>query len=75
MPPGINSNMFNEEAEEVPNDQMAVNNLSQDQLEYDYDNSTSQVIPKPEVSLFRIISNRYLHVRREKRIGRTKSKR
>lgn len=59
-----------EEKEDTTDSNMA---LSDSEMEYDYDNSTSQVIPKPEVSLWRIISNRYLHVRREKRIGRTKS--
>ncbi|MBT7609468.1 MAG: hypothetical protein HN576_06915, partial [Bacteriovoracaceae bacterium] len=64
IPKGIRfDNGEDDPADEV----LAMNSLKNTQMEYDYEHS--QIISKPEVNIFTIISNRYLNVRREKRLN------
>ena len=71
MPPRINLNMLKEQ--QIEEGETAYDELSGSNEEFEYVYEEKEVVTKKEVSIWRILSNRYLMVRRAKRLGEVKT--
>jgi hypothetical protein len=72
MPPKINLNMLKEQ--EIEEGEVANADVAGPNAEYEYVYEEKEVVTKKEVSIWRILSNRYLMIRRAKRLGVSKTR-